>query len=75
LTTPGETAGWLDAIAFAGDAAGVGIGGPGGFATGAAFADAVVVGIGIDGGGAGAANAIGGAERAFGGAVGIGFAG
>jgi len=75
LTTRGGTAGSLDAIAFAGGAAGVGIDGPGGLATGAAFPDAVVVGIGIDGGGAGAANAIGGAERVFCGAVGTGFAG
>jgi len=74
LTTRGGTAGSLDAIAFAGDAAGVGIGGAGEFAAGAPFVDAVVVGIGI-GADAGAADAIGGAERAFGGAAGTGFAG
>jgi hypothetical protein len=75
LTTPGGAGGWLDAIAFAGGAAGAGIGGAGGFAAGAAFADAVVVGIGIDGASAGAADAIGGAGRVFAGADGTGFAG
>ena len=75
LTTPAGTGGWLDTIAFVGGAAGAGIGGAGGFAAGAAFADAVVVGIGIDGATAGAANAIGGAERVFAGAEGTGCAG
>ena len=75
LTTPAGTGGWLDTIAFVGGAAGAGIGGAGGFGAGAAFADAVVVGAGIDGASAGAANAIGGAGRVFAGADGTGFAG
>ena len=69
MTTRGGTAGSLDAIAFAGDTDGVGTGAAGGFAAGVPFVDEVVGGIGIDGAGAGAADAIGGAERAFGGAV------
>ena len=79
LTTPGGTAGCglFDATELAGGATdGGGAAGAGGFSGGATFTDALDVGAGIGGAGAGAFNAIGGADRVLvGGAVGTGFAG